>query len=101
LCYTLQFFKNDPKFSTQRTATFFETGNKSGIQALHADKLRLQLAALNNAVKPEDMSAPSWRLHALQGHLKMHWAITVRANWRLTFTFEDQHAVLVNYLDYH
>lgn len=80
---------------------FFETGNKSGIQASHASKLRLQLAALEQAKRPEDMSAPPWALHPLRGDLKNHWAVTVSGNWRMVFTFEGEDAVLVNYMDYH
>lgn len=80
---------------------FFETSTKSGIQASHAVKLRLQLAALNQATKAEDLSASSWALHPLKGDLKGHWAITVNGNWRMVFSFEGMDAVLVNYLDYH
>jgi len=29
------------------------------------------------------------------------WGITVNGNWRLTFTFNDENAELVDYLDYH
>jgi proteic killer suppression protein len=63
--------------------------------------LRLQLFALNQAVGPQDLAAPAWRLHALQGDLKDHWALTVSGNWRLVFAFEGTDAVLVDYLDYH
>jgi proteic killer suppression protein len=80
---------------------FFETGSKAGIQAAHAAKLRLQLATLNQATRPEDLSAPSWALHPLKGDLKNHWAVTVNGNWRMVFTFEGTDAVLVNYMDYH
>ena len=80
---------------------FFETGSKAGIQATHATKLRLQLAALDQATSPEDLSAPSWALHPLKGNLKKHWAITVNGNWRMVFTFEGTDAVLVDYMDYH
>ena len=80
---------------------FFETGSKSGIQAAHAAKLRLQLAALDQAHRPEDLSAPSWALHPLKGDLKGHWALTVNGNWRMVFTFAGTGAVLVNYQDYH
>jgi proteic killer suppression protein len=80
---------------------FFETGSKAGIQATHAAKLRLQLAALDQAQKPEDMSAPSWALHPLKGDLKGYWAITVNGNWRLIFCFDGLNAVLLDYLDYH
>lgn len=80
---------------------YFETGSKAGIQASHATRLRLQLAALNQATKPEDMSAPAWALHPLKGGLKGHWAVTVNGNWRMVFTFDGTDAVLVDYLDYH
>ena len=80
---------------------FFETGDKSGIQAAHATKLRLQLATLGQAVRPEDVSAPSWALLSLKGDLKGHWALTVNGNWRLVFAFEGQDTVLVDYRHYH
>jgi len=80
---------------------FFLTGSKSGIQAAHATKLRLQLGALDQAVKAEDLSAPSWGLHPLKGDLKGHWALTVNGNWRMVLTFEEGDAILVDYLDYH
>lgn len=80
---------------------FFETGSKAGIQSVHAAKLRLQLAALDQATSAEDMSAPSWRLHSLQGELRGHWSIWVSGNWRLTFKLEGVDVVLIDYLDYH
>jgi len=80
---------------------FFRTGSKAGIQAKHAAKLRLQLFALENAKSPSDMNAPGWQLHPLAGRLAGYWAISVSGNWRLTFMFEGEDAVLVDYQDYH
>ena len=80
---------------------FFKTGSKGKIQPKHADKLKLQLAALDNAKSEKDMNAPSWRLHPLHGNLEGHWSVGVRGNWRLTFAFEGEDAVLVDYQDYH
>ena len=81
---------------------FFETGSKAGIQPAHAPKLGRQLRQLNDAAGPEDMDMPGWKLHPLTGHeLKGHWSVWVNGNWRLTFTFEGQDAVLVDYQDYH
>lgn len=56
---------------------------------------------LDAAKGPNDMAAPGWRLHPLKGRLKGHWAVTVNANWRLTFAFEGEDAILVDYQDYH
>ncbi len=80
---------------------YFQTGNKAGIQAHHAGKLRLLLTTLDNAKQPEDMNAPNWKLHPLSGKLAGYYAVTVNGNWRLIFTFKDGDAELVDYLDYH
>ena len=80
---------------------FFETGSKAVIQAAHATRLSIQLAALDNAESPQDMNAPAWRLHPLSGNLQDHWSITVNGNWRLTFKFENGNAEVVDYQDYH
>ena len=80
---------------------FFQTGDKSGIQAHHETRLRLQLAKLDAAQSSEDMDLPNWRLHPLKGNLKGHWAVWVDRNWRMTFKFEGNDAVLTDYQDYH
>ena len=99
--YTLQLAKMIKSFRHKGLQRFFEAGSKAGIQATHATKLRLQLAALDQAIRPEDLAAPSWKLHSLKGDMKGHWALTVNGNWRMVFTFEGENAVLVDYLDYH
>ncbi|MES9897462.1 MAG: type II toxin-antitoxin system RelE/ParE family toxin [Sedimenticola sp.] len=80
---------------------FFEKGSKSGIRAAHANKLSRQLKLLDRAELPEDMNIPGWNLHSLSGDLVGDWSVKVNGNWRLTFTFEDGDAVLVDYQDYH
>jgi len=79
---------------------FFLSGSKAGIQPKHATRLEEQLAVLNVA-RPEQMNVPGWNLHALKGTLKGHWAAKVSGNWRITFRFEGEDAVLVDYQDYH
>lgn len=80
---------------------FFKTGDKSGIQPHHASRLKTQLLALNSATCPQQMNADGWKFHKLAGNLKDHYAVTVNANWRLTFTFTDRNAEIVDYQDYH
>lgn len=80
---------------------FFQTGSKAGIQPSHAKRLRLQLGALDTARAPADMGYPGWRLHSLSGDLKEHWSVMVNGNWRMTFTFDNGNAILVDYQDYH
>jgi proteic killer suppression protein len=80
---------------------FFLTESKAGIQPKHAQKLKIQLFVLNNAKSAKDMNAPGWNLHSLRGNLEGHWSVTVNGNWRPTFAFEGEDAILVDYQDYH
>ncbi len=80
---------------------FFRSGSKRGIQPHHANRLRIQLAALDNATTPTDLNVQNWRLHELKGNARGTWSITVNGNWRVTFRFIDRDVELVDYLDYH
>lgn len=80
---------------------FFEQGAQKGIQATHAKRLRLQLAALDAATTVDDMDLPGYRLHELKGDRKGVWSISVSGNWRVTFRFFDGNAEIVDYEDYH
>jgi proteic killer suppression protein len=80
---------------------FFRTGSKAGIQPAHATKLEDRLYALDNSKSPTDMKIHGWDLHPLKGDLNGHWSVKVNANWRLTFAFDGEDAILVDYRDYH
>ncbi len=80
---------------------FHETGRASGVQASHARRLRLQLAALESAQTIDDMDIPGFRLHPLKGEMKGRWSIFVNGNWRLTFEFEHGNVYVLDYEDYH
>ena len=72
-----------------------------GVITEHVPKLRDILARLDAAATVEDMAVPGFRLHPLKGVFKGFWALTVRANWRVTFRFADGDALDVDYVDYH
>lgn len=80
---------------------FYLSGSTRGIQAVHANKLRMQLAALDTAQTIDDMDIPGYRLHPLKGSRKGIWSVTVNGNWRITFEFTDGNAHIINYEDYH
>jgi len=80
---------------------FYEAGSKAGIAPEHEAKLARQLLLLNVAKVPQEMNITGWNLHPLKGDLANHWTVKVSGNWRLTFTFEDEDAILVDYQDYH
>ena len=65
------------------------------------EKIRDILTLLDGAEKVSDMNFPGSALHPLKGGLADHWLVTVKANWRIIFQFEDGNAYLIDYLDYH
>ena len=80
---------------------FKETGNKSGIQSKHANRLVDILDMLESAECPDDMHVPTFNLHKLIGNLRGYYSVTAQANWRVIFQFDRQDVILVDYLDYH
>ena len=80
---------------------FFRTGDTSGINAQHADRLRLLLTTLNVSTNPDGMNMPGFRLHILRGDRKGQWAVKVSGNWRLVFEFVGENATDVDLVDYH
>jgi proteic killer suppression protein len=88
-------------FAHKGLEQFFLTGNKAGIQPLHANRIRLILAQLQQARTVDDLRIPTLRLHELKGDRKGTWAVTVQANWRITFRFAAGDAADVAYEDYH
>ena len=80
---------------------FFLNGSKSGIQAKHANRLRLILGRLSASTNPNDMDLPGLKLHELGGKRKGNWSVWVSDNWRVSSSFEGKDADVVDYEDYH
>ena len=88
-------------FKHKGVACFFEQGAKSGIQAQHAERLRLILGRLSVATAARDMDLAGLRLHTLKGERKGTWSVWVSGNWRVTFQLAGRDVELVDYEDYH
>lgn len=79
----------------------FEHDQPQGVRADQAEKLQNILAVLNRARVPQDMNLPGFRLHPRKVGRKGFRSVTVRANWPVTFRFENGHACDVDLIDYH
>jgi toxin HigB-1 len=79
----------------------YERGDRSGIRADQAERVENILTVLDAATTPQALDLPGYRLHPLKGDRKGLWAVTVRANWRIVFRFEEGHALDVDLTDYH
>lgn len=79
----------------------YDSGDPRGLNPQHAGKIGLVLGVLDVAGTIDEIDIPSFRLHPLTGDLKGFWSVTVRANWRIIFRFEDANVFDVDLVDYH
>lgn len=79
----------------------FEEDSARSVNAEHIAKLKVILTVMNTAREIGEMDLATFRLHPLTGNLKGFWSITVRANWRVIFRFENGKAWDVDLVDYH
>ena len=79
----------------------FDTGNTSGVNPQHIERLRKILALLETSETIDDMDLPGLNLHNLKGKRKNTLAMKVSGNWRVTFQFKNGDIFEVNYEDYH
>jgi toxin HigB-1 len=80
---------------------FHEKGDRSGIRPDLVDKVRKILSSLEAANSPAEMALPMFRFHQLTGDRRGTYSVSVNANWRITFRFQDGAAYDVNLEDYH
>ena len=80
---------------------FFEEDDGSKLPPDSLKRIGLILSALHASHEIEGMNLPTFRLHPLKGELKGFFAVTVRANWRIIFRFQDGDAFDLDFVDYH
>ena len=79
----------------------FDEDNARGVNAEHVRKIKQILALLDAATDLSGLELQTYRLHALKGDLKGFWSVTIRANWRIIFRFDDGNVSDVDLVDYH
>ncbi|MBI1357216.1 MAG: peptidase [Acidobacteria bacterium] len=88
-------------FAHKGLKRLYERDDASGIGSDLVDKVRTILLQLDEAQSIDDMRMPGFRLHGLKGDKKGYWSVTVKANWRIIFKFDDAEASDVELLNYH
>ena len=79
----------------------FERGERRLIRPDLIDTVENILFVLDEALSVRDLAIPRYRLHPLKGEFKGYWSVTVKANWRIIFRFEEGGAYRVELIDYH
>ena len=83
---------------------FYRHGSERGLPAQSVGKLRNQLAFLESMSDMRELLTPvlRWKAHELTGARTGTWALSVTANWRLTFTVDARSRLCdLNLEDYH
>ena len=82
---------------------FVETGKPKGLPGDLVDRLFKMVNFIIDAETLDELSTPpNYGLHPLTGDRAGTWAMTVTRNWRLTFSIDEQGAVIdLDLEDYH
>lgn len=82
---------------------FVETGKAKGLPGDLVDRLFKMVNFIIDADTVDELSTPpNYGLHPLTGDRAGTWAMTVTRNWRLTFSLDEQGAVVdLDLEDYH
>ena len=78
----------------------YSDGDRSKLAPELVDRIEEIIGLLDVAGTVDDMRLPHLNLHPLKGDRKGQWSVTVRANWRIVFTFDVEPAN-VDFIDYH
>ncbi|EQB10978.1 type II toxin-antitoxin system RelE/ParE family toxin [Sphingobium lactosutens] len=82
---------------------FVETGRAEGLPGDVVDRLFRMMTFIIDADTLDELSTPpNYGLHPLTGDRTGTWAMTVTRNWRLTFSMNEQGALInIDLEDYH
>lgn len=88
-------------FRSRNPKRFWERSDVRGLSPQHVRKIELILTLLDDATTPEEMRLAKLDFHKLRGDNPPRWSVHVNGNWCITFSFENEDAVAVDYEDYH
>jgi toxin HigB-1 len=79
----------------------FEAGKTARIGKQMHKRIMERLDALDAAEAPAAVNVPGYDFHALRGFRPTRYSIHVNGPWCITFEFEGENAVRVDYEQYH
>jgi proteic killer suppression protein len=88
-------------FRSRALQRFWERNDASRLPPDRVKKIGMILDRLDASVRPADMNLPGLGFHTLAGGNKGRCAVSVSANWRITFGWIEKDAVQVDFEDYH
>jgi toxin HigB-1 len=89
-------------FADGETQSLYVTGTSRRLPPSIVKRATRKLEYIDLATRIEDLRVPPGnRLHALDGHRKGQYSISINDQWRICFRFADGDAHDVEITDYH
>lgn len=88
-------------FRSKALAELWSKGRTAGIDAKLHKRILIRLDRLDAATGPEQMRLPGFDFHALKGLVPTRYTVHVNGPWCITFEFDSEDAVRVDFEQYH
>jgi len=88
-------------FRSRALQRYWERNDASRLPPDRVKRIEMLLDRLDASTKPSDMNLPGLDFHSLSGNNKGRYAVKASANWRITFAWEEEDALQVDFEDYH
>jgi len=88
-------------FRSRSLKRYWERDDVSKLPPDRTERITMILDRLDAATSPDDLNVPGMGFHKLSGKSKGRYAVSVSANWRITFGWQDQDAIEVDFENYH
>jgi toxin HigB-1 len=88
-------------FRSRALKRYWERDDVSKLPSDRLERIAMILDRLDAATKADDLNLPGLGFHKLSGQSKGRYAVSVSANWRITYGWKEQDAIEVDFEDYH
>jgi proteic killer suppression protein len=88
-------------FVSKGLAELFERRKTAKLDAKLQPKILRILDALDRATRPEEMRIPGFNFHPLKGFNPTRYSVHVNGPWCVTFAFDGDNAIAVDFEQYH
>jgi proteic killer suppression protein len=88
-------------FRSRSLRRYWERNDAAKLPPDRIERITMILDRLNASTGPDDLHLPGLGFHRLSGTSRGRYAVSVSANWRITFGWQDQDAIDVDFEDYH
>ena len=88
-------------FNSKALADLWSTGRTAKIDAKVHKRILVRLDRLDVATAPEQLNLPGFDFHALKGFKPTRYTVHVNGPWCITFEFDRDDAVRVDFEQYH